>query len=164
MRRSPLADSRRTDPEGVSRNLTKPQQRLRNGDKSRAGPQLLRDSSSLPEPSTAHDPAEHRDLDPSVFESLSQRKLVQWTATYLVAAFGILQLTEVLSGIWMWPITLQRGASLILGMGLFPAIVVAWFHGEKGRQDVCALEIAILGTLFACVGIVVWWFSSGLFA
>jgi len=64
----------------------------------------------------------------------------------------------------MWPLTLQKGVSLVLGMGLFPAIVIAWFHGEKGRQDVCALEVAILGTLIACAGIAVWYLSGALVA
>ncbi len=64
----------------------------------------------------------------------------------------------------MWPVTLQRAVSLVLGMGLFPAIVVAWFHGEKGRQHVSALEVAILGMLVAFSSAVIWYFCGGLIA
>jgi hypothetical protein len=80
---------------------------------------------------------------------------------YLAAAWLLLQLTDVLSEIWTWPVILQRVVSVVLGMGLFPAIVIAWFHGEKGRQDVCTLELVILGALAACTSAVIWHLCSG---
>jgi hypothetical protein len=36
---------------------------------------------------------------------------------------------------------------LALGLGLFPAAVIAWFHGERGRQQVSMTEVLLLGLL-----------------
>ena len=41
----------------------------------------------------------------------------------------------------------QKLVCIVLGLGVFPAAVVAWYHGEKGRQQVCKLEVAILTAL-----------------
>ncbi|HSH74902.1 MAG TPA: hypothetical protein VLA09_04445 [Longimicrobiales bacterium] len=101
------------------------------------------------------------DLPEPPLQRLGRRKLVQWTVAYLAVAWLLLQLTDVLSEIWTWPLTLQRAVSLVLGMGLFPAIVIAWFHGEKGRQSVCALEVAIIATLVASTAAVVVYFCAG---
>ena len=162
MRPSPSTDSSST--EGTSQPLNQTPRKRTKEDQRRTSLQLVSDPFSRPVPSTGNEAVPQPELGPSIVENLSQRKLVQWTVAYLVAAFGLLQLTDVLIEIWIWPLTLQKGVSLVLGMGLFPAIVIAWFHGEKGRQDVCALEVAILGTLIACAGIAVWYLSGALVA
>ena len=161
MRRSPVAVSHRLDPIATYRSVTHTRPTARHRDMRPAGPRLVPRPISWPLPGTVRNPDETREFAQSIIERLSQRKLVQWTAAYLAAAWLLLQLTDVLSEIWTWPLTLQRAASLVLGMGLFPAIVIAWFHGEKGRQDVCPLEVVIIGTLVASSSAVIWYFCGG---
>jgi hypothetical protein len=59
----------------------------------------------------------------------------------------VLQVADPLREIWGWPLGLQRGITLGLGLGLLPAFVVSWFHGEKGRQDICLTEVLLVGGL-----------------
>lgn len=78
---------------------------------------------------------------------LRQRKLAQWMIAYLAVAWMALQLTDALREIWAWPIGLQRAITLALGLGILPAAVLAWYHGEQGRQKMCKLEVCALGAL-----------------
>jgi hypothetical protein len=100
----------------------------------------------------------------SFVRHLKERKLVQWTAGYIAMAWVMLQLMDVLSETWGWPRVAQQAVSLLLGYGILPALVVAWFHGEKGRQEICAMEativaVSIMGSVFA-----VWSFCLGVTA
>lgn len=99
-------------------------------------------------------PKARRACLPVLIQRFQERKIVQWTVAYLVVAGALLQLTDVLSGAWGWSAVVQQAVSLLLGYGILPAMVVAWFHGEKGRQDICAMEAAIvaasiMGSVFA---------------
>ena len=92
----------------------------------------------------------------SMVERFRERKLVQWTAAYLAMGWLVLQLMDVLSDTWGWPIVAQQAVSLLLGFGTLPALVVAWFHGEKGRQDICATEAAIVAATIMGAVFAVW--------
>lgn len=83
------------------------------------------------------------------------RRLVQWLIAYLAVAWLGLQLMQTLAEIWDFPVPMQRGISLALALGALPALVVAWYHGELGRQRVCACEVALLtgSTLGAALAI-----------
>lgn len=72
---------------------------------------------------------------------------MRWLAAYLGGAWMVLQLVDPLREIWGWPIGLQRGITLALGLGLLPAAVVSWFHGEQGRQNVGLPEVLLVGGL-----------------
>lgn len=79
-----------------------------------------------------------------VVERLKERKVVQWLLAYVAVGWMILQLNDALGEVWGVPLTLQRAGSLALGLGVLPALVVAWYHGEKGRQRVCCTEIGLV--------------------
>jgi adenylate cyclase len=68
---------------------------------------------------------------PSPVDRLKDRKLVEWTLAYLAGAWLVMQLVEVLSDRWPLPLGLQRSVDLVLLVGLFVAITLAWYHGEK---------------------------------
>ena len=88
-------------------------------------------------------------------ERLMERKLVQWTVAYVAAASWILQLMNALGESWSWATPVQQAVSMVLGMGVVPAVVVAWYHGEKGRQKVCTAECAMVAaSVLASVGLV----------
>ncbi|HSM05719.1 MAG TPA: hypothetical protein VK858_13975 [Longimicrobiales bacterium] len=81
-----------------------------------------------------------------------ERKLVQWTAAYVVSAFAILQVTDLLMGIFPWPQAVQQTLFVLLLFGLPTAVVIAWFHGEKGRQRVSFLEVVLI-TVITVAGV-----------
>jgi hypothetical protein len=89
-------------------------------------------------------------------EGLRERKLVQWLVGYLAVAWMALQLTDSLREIWNWPVGVPRAITLALGLGAFPAAVVAWYHGEKGRQQLCLCELLLLIGLTLGSAAMVW--------
>lgn len=90
------------------------------------------------------------------FERLKDRKLVQWLIAYLGLVWLALQLTDALREVWEWPPGLQRGITLGLGLSLLPAAVVAWYHGERGRQAICPCEVVLLIGLLSGSAALIW--------
>lgn len=93
---------------------------------------------------------------PRLIRRMKQRKLIQWLLGYIAAAWMALQLTDSLREIWDWPVGFQRGVTLVLGLGVLPALVIAWYHGEKGRQAVCVPELVILCGLLFGSAVLIW--------
>lgn len=80
--------------------------------------------------------------------SLKERKLVQWAAAYAAGAWVILQVAGEVAEPWGWPPAALRALQVALGAGFGVTLVLAWFHGERGRQRVSAVEtVLILGLL-----------------
>ena len=92
---------------------------------------------------------------------IRERRVSRWILAYLAAAWMLLQLMDVLSGVWGWSVAAQRAISLGAGLGLLPTAVVAWFHGEKGRQDVCVQELVLVGATIAVSARLMWAVLSG---
>lgn len=86
---------------------------------------------------------------------LKQRKLVQWTLAYLAGAWVLLQVAELLADAFAWPSWVLQALIALLAIGLPGAVVIAWYHGEKGRQRVAGVELLMLATLFVIAGAVV---------
>jgi len=105
-------------------------------------------------------------LDPAVSgtspgrRSFKQRKVVQWTAAYFAAAWLSLELFDLVAEQFMWPIWVRQGATVLLLFGLLVTLVLAWYHGERGRQRVGAGEMALLATLLGLAGGSVWLLKS----
>ncbi|RYG39116.1 MAG: tetratricopeptide repeat protein [Burkholderiales bacterium] len=93
-------------------------------------------------------------------ERLKQRKLVQWAAAYVAAAFALLQGVDIVGQQFGWPETLQRGITLAMVLGFFVALVLAWYHGEKGKQSVSTAELLILAVLLAVGGGLMWRYAG----
>ena len=87
---------------------------------------------------------------------LVERKFCQWLLAYFAFAFVGLQIIDVLAEVWRWSVPFQRATTLVLGLGVLPAAVVAWFHGERGRQRVCLAEVTLLGALSAGSLLLIW--------
>ena len=92
----------------------------------------------------------------SVLERLKQRKLVQWALAYLAGAWVLLQVFDLLSDTYGWHPAIMRSVPLLLGIGLFATLVLAWYHGEKGAQSVSGPELLMLSALLVVAGGVVW--------
>ena len=86
-------------------------------------------------------------------KEVKKRKLVRWTLAYLAGAWLVLQVVTVLGGLYTWPAGLLRAVPVVLGVGFFAALVVAWYHGERGAQRVSGIELGILTVLLALAGL-----------
>jgi TolB-like protein/Tfp pilus assembly protein PilF len=85
----------------------------------------------------------------SFLHRLRERKLFQWALAYLAGAWLVLQLVDVLGQIFQWSLALQQGITIFLGVGFFVALLVAWYHGEQGRQRVSGPELLMIAVLLA---------------
>jgi hypothetical protein len=85
-------------------------------------------------------------------DRLRSRKLVQWGVAYLAAAWLILQLVDLLADNFSWPTSATRIATVLLAVGFLAALVIAWYHGEKGAQRVSGVEILMLAGILVIAG------------
>lgn len=88
-----------------------------------------------------------------VWRELAARKVVQWGLGYVVVAFGLLQGISFIRSTFELPLSIDRIALTLLATGLPIALVIAWHHGDLGRQKVTRLEGGLLAAC-AAVGLV----------
>jgi TolB-like protein/Tfp pilus assembly protein PilF len=86
-------------------------------------------------------------------EQIKERKLFQWALAYLAGAWLFLQVLDLLSDAFEWAAAVQQIAIVLLGVGFFAALVVAWYHGEKGAQQVSWMEISMLTGILLIAGV-----------
>jgi TolB-like protein/Flp pilus assembly protein TadD len=91
--------------------------------------------------------------EPSLLQRLKERKLVQWALAYLAGAFVLFQLLDALEGALGLTATVQRAVLVIVGIGFFITLILAWYHGEKGRQRVSGPELLMLAALLVVAGV-----------
>ena len=83
---------------------------------------------------------------------IRERKLVQWGVTYLAGAWLMLQVLHTFGSLYAWPAAVLRAIPVVLGAGFFMALVLAWYHGERGDQRVTGTELGILALLLFLAG------------
>jgi TolB-like protein len=93
-------------------------------------------------------------------QQLRRRKVVQWGIAYAAGAWGLLQGIAYMRDTFGWPQQLQQVATIVLLIGLPIALVLAWYHGERGEQRVSGIELAILTALLLLGGGMFAWFGS----
>ncbi|MDH3224240.1 MAG: serine/threonine protein kinase [Gemmatimonadota bacterium] len=93
----------------------------------------------------------------NLWNKLRQRRFVQVLVAYTVGGWIILQVVDQLGQNGVIPPTWYRGSLVLFVVCYAAAGVVAWFHGEKGRQEFGKLEIALLAAIVA-IGVAVSWF------
>lgn len=77
-------------------------------------------------------------------QRLRERKLVRWAVAYTAAAWVVIEVAGQLGDLFDVPVPVQRGLVVVLAFGLVITIVLAWYHGERGRQRVSATELALI--------------------
>ncbi len=92
-----------------------------------------------------------------LWAGLRRRKVVQWGIAYVAGAWGLLQGLAYLSTVFQWPAQLQRPVTMAFLVGLPIALVLAWYHGDRGHQRVSGREFAILTVLLLLGGGLFWW-------
>ena len=95
----------------------------------------------------------------SLWARLRRRKLVQWGLAYAAGAWGFQQGLAYISTLLDWPVQVQRLTGLALLIGLPIALVLAWYHGDRGQRQVTRNELAILTLLFLLGGGIFWYFQ-----
>ena len=90
--------------------------------------------------------------DSSLLQRLKERKLVQWAVAYLAGAWVLYEVTATVGGHWHLPDVFFQGLFVVLGVGFFVALVLAWYHGEKGRQRVSGPELLMVAALLVVAG------------
>lgn len=88
---------------------------------------------------------------------LRERKVIQWSVAYLAVAWGLLQGLDFLSDNFGWTAGIVRAATAFLAVGFLGALVVAWYHGERGQQRVLRHEIVLLGAILGAAGAAAWY-------
>jgi TolB-like protein/Tfp pilus assembly protein PilF len=81
---------------------------------------------------------------------------VQWGIAYVAAAWALLQGIDFLADAFHWPDAAKQIATLVLLVGLPVALVLAWFHGDRGAQRAGGTEIGIIAVLLLGGGALLW--------
>jgi TolB-like protein/Flp pilus assembly protein TadD len=95
-----------------------------------------------------------------LWQRLKQRKLVQWALAYVAAAFALLQGIDIVAQRFGWPDAIERWLIIAIAVGFFVALVLAWYHGERGVQRASGTELLILALLLAIGGGALWRFGK----
>ncbi|MDX1395593.1 MAG: tetratricopeptide repeat protein [Gemmatimonadota bacterium] len=93
---------------------------------------------------------------PTLLERVKDRKLIQWTLAYVMGCWVLLQVLGELAEIVAWVDAIRPTALVAMLLGLPVVLVLAWYHGEKGRQRVRGRELLVLATVLAVVGLGIW--------
>ena len=93
------------------------------------------------------------------WQSLRERKLVQWTLAYVAASFALLQGIDIIAQRFAWPDAIERGLIIAVSIGFFVTLLLAWYHGERGAQKVSGTELLLLAFLLLVGGGLLWKFA-----
>lgn len=88
----------------------------------------------------------------SLWDRIRQRKVVQWALAYLAGGWLVLQVLDVLGQNLGMPPWVFRMTIALLAVGFLAALVLAWYHGEKGRQRVSGMEVLMLAGILLIAG------------
>ena len=75
-----------------------------------------------------------------IIDRLKRKKLVQWSLAYAAGAWLVIQVLDTVAEPWGISTHVVRGFQFVVAVGFVAAIIVAWFHGEQGRQRVGSFE------------------------
>jgi TolB-like protein/tetratricopeptide (TPR) repeat protein len=90
---------------------------------------------------------------PSLLQRLKERKLVQWGIAYLCGAWVFVEATNLVVEQFSWPQIVGQVVTILAFFGFFITLVLAWYHGEKGRQKVSGPELLMVATLLIVAGV-----------
>lgn len=92
---------------------------------------------------------------PSLITKLKERKVAPWGVAYLAVAAVVIEVSDVLGANFGWPPAFVRGLIGAVGVGFFVTLVLAWFHGRSGHQQITGREILSLSSVLVAGGLVV---------
>jgi TolB-like protein/tetratricopeptide (TPR) repeat protein len=92
---------------------------------------------------------------------LAERRLFQTAAVYAGGAWLLLEATDFFVDNYGLAPRLLDIAVLLIVLGFPAALIIAWYHGEKGRQQVAKTEASLLLTLAVLAAIGTYRISVG---
>ena len=84
----------------------------------------------------------------STWSHVRDRKMYSWLALYTAFAWTVFEALDALD-VWNIPTGLVQTVHILLLLGFPTTLVLAWYHGEQGRQYVTRGEMAVLAVLAA---------------
>ncbi len=93
--------------------------------------------------------------DHSLLQRLKERKLVQWALAYLAGAWFLVEASDLVVERFRWSEGIGQAVIILAVFGFFLALILAWYHGEKGRQRVSGPELLMVAALLVIAGGVV---------
>ena len=93
-------------------------------------------------------------------QRLKQRKLVQWALAHAAAAFALLQVIDIVAAKFGWPSSVERFLIIGICVGFFVTLLLAWYHGEQGRQRASGTELLLIALALAVGGGLLWKFAG----
>jgi TolB-like protein len=90
---------------------------------------------------------------PSLLERLKRRKLVQWALAYLAGAWVAFEVVGQLTQTFAWNQSVERIVFVLIAAGFLAALVLAWYHGERGHQRASGVELLMLAGILFIAGI-----------
>ncbi|HET9835247.1 MAG TPA: tetratricopeptide repeat protein [Rhodanobacteraceae bacterium] len=91
---------------------------------------------------------------------LKRRKLVQWALAYLAGAWVVLQALGLAAESYDWPHHVMQVAFAVIALGFVVTLLLAWYHGEQGRQRVSGTELLLIALVLAVGGGLLWRFGG----
>lgn len=85
-------------------------------------------------------------------------EVAQWAIAYAAAAGVVLQVLAFTADGYEWPRAAMHIAYGLLSLGFVVALVLAWYHGERGVQPVSAVERVLIVLVLILGGALVWQF------
>jgi len=97
---------------------------------------------------------------PGFFARLKQRKLVQWGIAYGAFAFALIQVLDIVADSYHWPDQAMHIVFGLLALGFLVALILAWYHGERGAQRISEPELLLIALVLAVGGGLLWHFGK----
>ena len=88
-----------------------------------------------------------------LLHKLAERRMVQTAAVYAGGAWLMLEATDFFVDNYALSPRMLDIAVLLIVLGFPAALIISWYHGEKGRQQVARAEASLLVTLAVLAGI-----------
>ena len=89
-----------------------------------------------------------------------KRKLVQWAVAYVAMAFALLQGIDIVAQRFAGPESVEPILIIAICIGFFVTLLLAWYHGEQGRQRASGTESLLIALLLAAGGGLLWKFAG----
>lgn len=83
----------------------------------------------------------------SLWTQVRQRRITQIALSYVVGGWILLQVVDQVVDRDVLPRYVYVVALILFGFGIPAALIIGWYHGEKGAQRVPPLEVALLAVL-----------------
>jgi len=100
-------------------------------------------------------------MDTSVLARIRSRKIAEWGVAYAAGAWLLFQVLDIVADPWGVPAWMVRVLQVAVGTGFLVTLVLAWYHGDKGRQRVSGPELLLLAGLIAVGGLLARQFGPG---